>query len=61
VCNLVALICRPPDQLGYICNVACNTNSTDPNRVYYTRSIITIVLIVIVMVECTCLLHIVPL
>jgi len=43
-------ICRPPngDPLGYICNVACNTYSTDPDRVYYTRSIITIVPVVII-------------
>ena len=54
-CNLVAVrpICRPPDgdPLGYICNVACNTNSTDPDRVYCTRSIITTVSIVIVIIN----------
>ena len=46
----MAVICRPPngDPLDYICNVACNTNSTDPDRVYYTRSIITIVPVVII-------------
>ena len=43
-------ICRPPDgdPLGYICNVACNTYSTDPDRVYYNRSTITIVPIIII-------------